>query len=89
MRALFVGGSVDNSELDLEGDTPPVNYPPSTGNGQSRYRLREVGRQRGRAIYAVYAAPSLSGEEVARVIAERDYPRRFGISDQDRSREDA
>ena len=85
MRALFVGGNVDNSELDLDGDTPPVNYPPSTGNGLPRYRLREVGRQGGKAVYAVYAAPSLSGDEVARVISERDYPRRFGISDQDRS----
>ena len=37
MRALFVGGPVDNSELDIEGDTPPTHYPPDTGSGQSRY----------------------------------------------------
>lgn len=89
MRALFVGGNVDNSELDLDGDVPPVNYPPSTGNGLSRYRLREVGQQQGKAIYAVYAAPELSGAEVERVVAERNYPRRFGVTDTDRSRLEA
>lgn len=89
MRALFVGGNVDNSELDLDGETPPVNYPPSTGNGHARYRLREVGQDRGKAVYAVYAAPELSVDEVERVIAERDYPRRFGVSDGNRARQEA
>src|SRR5690606_33423701 len=43
IRALFVGGVVDNSEMDLEQDTPPVHYPPDGGGGQPRYRLRQVG----------------------------------------------
>src|SRR3546814_2462650 len=53
MRALFVGGTVDNSELDIDGNEPPLNYPPSTGSGQSRYRLHNVGKQGGRAVDAV------------------------------------
>lgn len=89
MRALFVGGNVDNSELDLDESTPPVNYPPTTGNGQARYRLREVGQRKGKTIYAVYAAPELSGAEVERIVAERDYPRRFGVADAERTRLDA
>ncbi|WP_251276745.1 hypothetical protein, partial [Enterobacter hormaechei] len=36
MRALFVGGVVDNSEMDLEGSHPPVHYPEDTGGGHSR-----------------------------------------------------
>ena len=36
MRALFVGGLIDNSELDLDGKEPPRHYPPETGSGQSR-----------------------------------------------------
>lgn len=27
MRALFVGGTVDNSELNLDGDVPPLRWP--------------------------------------------------------------
>ena len=78
MRALFVGGTVDNSELDLEQQSPPVNYPPRSGSGHSRYRLYEVGQCQGEMVYAVYAAPDLAGAEVERVVAERDYVRRFG-----------
>lgn len=78
MRALFVGGTVDNSELDLDRTSPPVNYPPQTGSGHARYRLYEVGQCKGEMVYAVYAAPELAGAEVERVVAERDYARRFG-----------
>lgn len=78
MRALFVGGAVDNSELDLEGDNPPMHYPENGGAGVSRYRLDRVGRHGGgRIVYAVYAAPDLAEAEVARVSDERDYQRRF------------
>ena len=77
MRALFVGGTVDNSELDLDGQVPPVHYPPGTGSGQSRYRLHHVGRQGGDVVFAVYGAPDVSGEEVLGKIEERDYARRF------------
>ena len=79
MRALFVGGVVDNSELDLAGDELPVNYPNETGSGAARYRLYEVGERAGERVYAVYAAPDLAGDYVERVIAERDYARRFGV----------
>ena len=78
MRALFVGGLVDNSELDLDEGVPPTHYPPNTGGGQSRYRLYQLGLGGERDIvYAVYAAPDLAEEVVDRIIDERDYPRRF------------
>jgi len=81
MRALFVGGTVDNSELDLARDTPPLHYPENTGAGRPRYELRHVGRGDGDDIaYAVYAAPGLADEEVERIALERDYPRRFGAA---------
>ena len=78
MRALFVGGLVDNSELDLNESVPPRHYPPNTGAGQSRYRLYQLGRSDDDSIaYVVYAAPDLAEEQVDRIIDERDYPRRF------------
>lgn len=77
MRALFVGGPVDNSELDIEGDSPPTHYPPETGSGQSRYRLHQVGRRDGAVVYAVYGAPDRAAEDVLAVADERDYARRF------------
>ena len=77
MHALFIGGTVDNAELDLEGDTPPRHYPPQTGAGVSRYRLHQVGRREGAVVYAVYGAPDLAGEDVERVAQERNYARRF------------
>ena len=81
MRALFVGGMVDNSELDLDGAAPPVHYPENGGAGQSRYRLSRLGRQQDAVVYAVYAAPDLAEEEVRRVVAERDYARRFAAEE--------
>ena len=83
MRALFVGGTVDNSEVDMEGQTPPVNYPPDGGMAHGRYRLFEVGRSEGEPVYAVYAAPGLAADAVERVIDERDYPRRFAVQTRD------
>ncbi len=81
MRALFIGGSVDNSELDLDGDTPPTHYPPDTGSGQSRYRLQQVGHQDDAVVYAVYGAPEMPTGEVERIADERGYARRFGTTD--------
>lgn len=78
VHALFVGGVIDNTEIDLENGEPPLNYPPGTGSGQSRYRLHAVGRSRDRAVYAVYGAPDLPADEVLRVADERAYARRFG-----------
>jgi hypothetical protein len=78
MRALFVGGAVDNSELDLNADRPPLHYPENTGGGQARYRLHHVGlRDEGDIAYAVYAAPDLADEVVSTVSDERNYTRRF------------
>lgn len=79
MRALFVGGIVDNSELDLDpGAEPPSHYPDDTGSGQPRYRLYRVGRRGREAVFAVYAAPELDPARVEQVVGERDYDRRFG-----------
>ena len=78
MRALFVGGAVDNSELDMDSRQPPVHYPENTGGGTPRYNLHHVGRRDdGSIVYVVYAAPDLADGEVMRVSEERDYPRRF------------
>ena len=60
MRALFVGGMVDNSELDMARDEPPTHYPENTGAGLARYQLHHVGRSNGDIAYAVYAAPDLA-----------------------------
>lgn len=77
MRALFVGGVIDNNELDLDGTTPPRLYPPQTGSGHSRYRLHAVGRGNGGIACAVYGAPDADSGEVLRVSDERGYARRF------------
>ncbi len=78
MRALFVGGVVDNSEMDLEGSQPPVHYPADTGGGHSRYRLHQLGKAAdGTVAYAVYGAPDMGDDEVSRVADERAYARRF------------
>lgn len=78
MRALFVGGLVDNSELDLDAAQPPLHYPENGGAGRPRYRLHHVGRHDGAVAYAVYGAPDLADAEIDRVVGERDYARRFG-----------
>ena len=83
MRLLFVGGNVDNSELDFDL-APPQNYPSDTGSGHPRYRLYEVGHREGEPVYAVYAAPQLAADAVEEVIAEREYPRRFGADSRER-----
>lgn len=77
MRALFIGGTVDNSELDLDTPQPPRHYPENGGSGQPRYRLHHVGMREGQVAYAVYAAPEMADTEIDRVVSERDYPRRF------------
>jgi hypothetical protein len=79
MRALFVGGTIDNSEVDLDQTLLSVNYPDRTGGGTSRYRLYEVGQRDGEVVFAVYAAKGLAPDEVERIVAERDYARRFGV----------
>ena len=80
MRALFVGGTVDNSELDLDGLEPPRHYPENTGAGQPRYRLHHVGVRDSATVYAVYAAPELADDTIENTAEERNYPRRFDAS---------
>jgi hypothetical protein len=83
MRALFVGGAVDNSELDLDAKAPPTHYPENGGGGRPRYNLHHIGQRDGGEIaYAVYAAPDLADDEVERVANERDYARRFDAKKQ-------
>lgn len=79
MRALFVGGTVDNSELDLDGQ-PPTHYPENTGAGRPRYRLHHVGQRDGETAYAVYGAPEMEDDEIRRIASERDYARRFNAT---------
>jgi len=78
MRALFVGGVIDNNELDMDGPEPPRLYPPETGSGQSRYRLHAVGRGDGAVVCAIYGAPDMERDEILRISNERDHARRFG-----------
>lgn len=82
MRALFVGGTVDNAELDMDRGNPPTHYPENTGGGQARYSLHHVGRRDDEIAYAVYAAPDLADSEVERISRERDYARRFEATPQ-------
>jgi hypothetical protein len=78
MRAFFVGGLTDNSELDMEiVGSPPAHYPSNTGSGIHRYRLQRAVERDGAFLYAVYAPPEMSDDEVDRVVAERNYTRRF------------
>lgn len=77
LRALFVGGVIDNNELDLQADEPPLHYPPETGNGVARYRLHAIGRSDGDIACAVYGAPGIASDDVLRVSDERAYARRF------------
>lgn len=77
LRALFVGGVVDNSEMDMDGTQPPIHYPENGHTGRPRYKLQLVGRHDGEVVYAVYGAPELADAEVARVAEERGYARRF------------
>ena len=78
MRALFIGGVIDNNELDLGDGEPPTHYPPETGSGLPRYRLQAVGRSDGDIACAIYGAPELGPDEVLRISDERAYARRFG-----------
>lgn len=79
MRALFIGGPVDNSELDLPADAdPPASYPESSGSGRPRYKLHRVGQRGTEAVFAVYAAPELTADAIEQVISERRYRQRFG-----------
>ena len=78
IRALFVGGTIDNNELDLDAEEPPVHYPPQTGNGVARYRLQALGWQDdGGIACAIYGAPDLDPGEVLRISGERAHARRF------------
>lgn len=78
MRAFFVGGPIDNSELDLDpAGTPPAHYPPNTGSGTHRYRLQRAVQRDGHVLYVVYAPPEMSSVEVDRVVNERRYEGRF------------
>jgi hypothetical protein len=79
MRALFIGGTVDNSELDLAPGDAPQRYP-ATGTGQGRYRLHHFGLKDDEPVYAVYASPELGDAHVMQVVLERDYARRFAAT---------
>ena len=77
MRAFFVGGATDNSEIDLDCAQPPERYPEATGSGVHRYRLHSTCVRDGAPLYAVYAPPELAAAEIERVVAERRYAERF------------
>ena len=81
MRALFVGGPVDNSELDLApGEEAPRNYPEKRSGAphtHAAYRLHHVGPRGKTPRYAVYAPREMADDEVERICDERDFERRF------------
>jgi hypothetical protein len=78
MKAFFVGGTTDNSEIDLDCAHAPAHYPPQTGAGVHRYRLHaSVAGTDGQVLYAVYAPPEMAAGDVDRIVAERRYPQRF------------
>ena len=77
IKAFFVGGPTDNSELDLDCTRPPAHYPDAKGTGVHRYRLHSSVDRDGAPLYAVYAPPEMADAEVERVVAERRYPARF------------
>lgn len=78
MRAFFVGGLTDNSELDMDVvGKPPAHYPPNTGSGIHRYRLHSAVERDGEMLYAIYAPPEMNNAEVDRIADERDYAHRF------------
>ena len=77
MKAFFVGGITDNSEIELDGTHAPAHYPSQTGSGVHRYRLHSTGERDGELLFAVYAPPEMDDAEVARIVAERRYPQRF------------
>jgi hypothetical protein len=77
MKAFFVGGVTDNSEIELDCAQPPAHYPAGTGAGVHRYRLHSSCERDGAPLYAVYAPPEMDDAEVLRVVAERRYEARF------------
>ena len=77
MKAFFVGGITDNSELELDGAHAPAHYPNQTGSGVHRYRLHSTVERDGEALFAVYAPPEMDDAEVARIVDERRYRQRF------------
>jgi hypothetical protein len=77
MKAFFVGGITDNSELELDTARAPAHYPDGTGSGVHRYRLHACVERDGAPLYAVYAPPEMDAADVERVVAERRYPERF------------
>jgi hypothetical protein len=77
MKAFFVGGITDNSEIELDGAHAPAHYPDATGSGVHRYRLVTTCVRDGAPLYAVYAPPEMDAAEVERIVAERRYPQRF------------
>jgi hypothetical protein len=77
MKAFFVGGITDNSEIELDTAQAPAHYPNATGSGVHRYRLFTTCERDGTPLYAVYAPPEMDDTEVERIVAERRYPQRF------------
>ena len=56
MKAFFVGGITDNSELDLDGARAPARYPPEhTGSGVHRYRLHSTVERDGQPLAPSYS----------------------------------
>jgi hypothetical protein len=77
MKAFFVGGITDNSEIELDGERPPSHYPDGTGSGVHRYRLHSAIERDGQTLFAVYAPPEMDAADVERIVAERRYRQRF------------
>lgn len=80
MKAIFVGGRVDNSVIDLgKRATAPAEYPEGSGD-RAAYRLHREARDGDQVAYAIYEAVGMNHGEAARIVAERAYERRFAPS---------
>lgn len=74
MCVLFVGGVVDNSEMDLEGNYLLVYYFEDIGGGYLCYWLYQVGKiVDGIVVYVVYGVLDMVDDEVGRIVDECVY----------------
>ena len=84
MRALFVGGCLDASEIDLDGADPQLRYPENTQIGRPSYILHHLAKlPNGKLAYALYAPTTMAAIDVAQIASKRRYAQCYGVSEHD------